>query len=116
MNCIEPSGSPNLIYDLDTIKSGCTRKGIAKIAFWTHQGDFVFTIMPFGLLNAPSSFQALTNSIFQKYMSKFALLFFCDILIYSQGWNEQLHHVRIVLYMLIKPVGSEKEQLNYLGI
>ena len=34
---------------------------VYKIAFITHEGHYEFLIMPFGLTNPPSTFQALTN-------------------------------------------------------
>jgi hypothetical protein len=41
---------------------------IEKTTFRTHHGHFEFLVMPFGLCNAPSTFQALMNDILGRYL------------------------------------------------
>ena len=79
--------------------------------------------MPFGLTNAPSTFQSLMNDIFRRYLRKFVLVFFYDILVYSRTWNDHLAHLREVFGILRKNHMFVKQskcsfassQVEYLG-
>ena len=94
---------------------------IHKTAFCTHNGHYEYLVMPFGLCNAPSTFQAIMNSIFRPYLRKFVLVFFNDILIYSLNWTIHLEHVRKVFEILwqsqffakLKKCAFDRQELEY---
>lgn len=94
-----------------------------KTAFQTHFGQFEFRVMAFGLTGAPGTFQGAMNSTLAPYLRKFVLVFFDDILIYSQSYEEHLVHIRLVFELLAKDQWKIKlskctfaqQEIKYLG-
>jgi hypothetical protein len=94
-----------------------------KTAFHTPFGAFQYTVMPFGLCNAPATFQALMNDVFRKHLRKFVLVYLDDILVYSRSAAEHAQHLEMVLKLLqqhkiyarLSKCQFAVDAVNYLG-
>ncbi|WVZ97579.1 hypothetical protein U9M48_043105 [Paspalum notatum var. saurae] len=73
---------------------------IPKTAFTTKYGLYEYTVISFGLTNAPAYFMQLMNLVFMDYLDKFVVVFIDDILIYSKTEAEHEEHLRLVLQRL----------------
>jgi hypothetical protein len=73
---------------------------IPKTAFITRYGLYEYTVMSFGLNNAPAYFMYLMNKVFMEYLDKFVVVFINDILIFSKNEEDHDEHLRVVLQKL----------------
>ncbi|WVZ49811.1 hypothetical protein U9M48_001137 [Paspalum notatum var. saurae] len=73
---------------------------IPKTAFVTRYGHHEFTVVSFGLTNAPAYFMNMMNMIFMKELDQCVVVFIDDILIFSKTREEHEQHLRIVLEKL----------------
>ncbi|XP_022026308.1 uncharacterized protein LOC110927012 [Helianthus annuus] len=89
---------------------------IYKTAFKTYQGHFEFLVLPFGLTNAPATFQSLMNATFKDVLRKCALVFFDDILVYSGTWRQHLLDLQTVLHLMrINSLKAKRSKCSFAG-
>jgi hypothetical protein len=73
---------------------------IPMIVFVSRYGLYEFTVMSFGLTNAPTYFKYMMNKVFMEYLDKFVVVFIDDMLAYSRSEEEHEGHLHLVLQKL----------------
>ena len=124
--CLARIGSARVLSKLDLLQGfyqvSMEQGSVPKTAFNTRDGKYEFLAMPFGLKNAPATFQGLMNRIFRD-LSDSVIVYLDDILIYSNSLEEHQKHLEQVLERLesnglyAKPSKCEigKKSLEFVG-
>jgi hypothetical protein len=94
-----------------------------KTSFQTHFGHFEFKVLAFGLCGAPGTFQGAMNTTLSPLLRKCVLVFFDDILVYSETVEDHIQHLRQVLQLLSRDQWNIKlskckfaqQSITYLG-
>ena len=71
-----------------------------KTAFVTHSGLYEFLVMPFGLCNAPATFQRLMETILAGLVGECCLVYLDDILVIGETFEEHLNNLQKVFSRL----------------
>jgi len=71
-----------------------------KTAFNTRYGQFECLVMPFGLCNAPATFQSYINDTLREFLDDFVSAYIDDALIFSDTEEEHPAQVRVVITKL----------------
>ncbi|GBG92470.1 hypothetical protein CBR_g55549 [Chara braunii] len=124
---LERLGGAKYFSKLD-LKSGYHQISIQpndhyKTAFKTRYGHFEWVVVPFGLTNAPATFQAAMTNEFRAMLDRFVLVYLDDILVYSRTLDDHLGHLRRVLETLRRAKYKAnrdkcefvRQELEYLG-
>ena len=93
------------------------------MAFKIRNGQYQFQVMPFGLCNAPATFQRLMNKILRPYIGKFVEVYLDDVIIHSRTKEKHIKHVRAVLQKIreanlkLKPSKCKwfEQELTFVG-
>ena len=99
------------------------KEDIEKTAFYTPDGLYEFLVMPFGLCNAPATFQRLMNKVLKDYIGKICHVYMDDIIIFSDTEEEHLKHIRIIfqtlknhgLFLKLQKCEFLKDEMTFLG-
>ena len=98
-------------------------KSQALTAFSSHKGLFEFKVMPYGLMNAPATFQRLMDIVLAGLKWKCCLVYIDDVIIYSRSFDQHLHDLEEVFEALRRSKLTLKaskchfcrEEIKYLG-
>ena len=70
---------------------------ISKNALRTRYGHYEYSVLPFGVSNAPGVFMQYMNRILHPFLDRFVVVFINDILVYLKSEEEHAEHLRVVL-------------------
>jgi transposase InsO family protein len=94
-----------------------------KTAFRTRYGHYEYLVVPFGLTNAPATFQSFINRALRGLVDDFCVVYLDDILVFSRTEEEHQKHLELIierlrqveLYANPKKCEFFKMELEYLG-
>ena len=65
-----------------------------RTGFTTHEGNYVFNKLPFGLMNSPHAFSMVVSEVLRGINWRFAQVYVDDILVYSSDFDQHLKHLQ----------------------
>ncbi|CAM5073805.1 unnamed protein product [Eretmochelys imbricata] len=96
---LEKLGQAQFISTLDLTKGywqvPLDESAKERSAFTTHLGLYEFNVLPFGLRNAPTTFQRLVDGLLAG-LGEYAVTYLDDVAIFSDSWAENLEHLQKV--------------------
>lgn len=77
-------------------------KDIPKTTFCVENGHYEFIRMPFGLKNAPSTFQRVMDNVLREHIGKLCFVYMDDIIVYSTSLEEHICSLKKIFETLDK--------------
>ncbi|GBG81139.1 hypothetical protein CBR_g31815 [Chara braunii] len=109
------------VFSKVDLKSGyhqieMAKEDVYKTTFKTRYGTYEFLVMPFGLCNAPGTFQTEMHRIFKPYLDKFMVVYLDDILVFSKTTREHAEHLTLVLQSLQNHQYKINREKSFFGV
>ena len=102
-DCIDEVGSAKFVSTFDLLKGywqvPLSKRAQEVCAFITPSGLYKYTVMPFGLRNAPATFQRLMNLVVAGLEG--CAVYLDDVVIYSDTWSEHMQRTKALLERLV---------------
>lgn len=102
-DCIDQVGSATYVSKFDLLKGywqvPLSKRAQEICAFITPSGLYKYTVMPFGLRNAPATFQRLMNQVVAGLDG--CAVYLDDVVIYSDTWSEHIQRIKALFDKLV---------------
>lgn len=102
-DCVDSVGAAKCVSKFDLLKGywqvPLSKRAREICAFVTPSGLYSYTVMPFGLRNAPATFQRLMNQVVGGLEG--CAVYLDDVVIYSDTWEDHLKRIRALFDRLV---------------
>lgn len=118
-NLLDQLSSNKWFLTLD-IKSGYWQSKIhpedrAKTAFSVGSGLWQFTVMPFGLCNAPATFERLIEQFLQQHLFKICLVYLDDVIVFGESFEKIMANLEVFLKLRTANLKLNLKKCNFFG-
>lgn len=101
-DCVDQVGGANYVTKLDLLKGywqvPLTERAKQIASFITSSGLYSYNVMPFGLRNAPATFQRLMNLVVRGLDG--CAVYLDDLVVFSDTWEDHVSRLRAVFVRL----------------
>ena len=95
-DCIDQIGNAKFVSTFDMLKGywqvPLTQRAREISAFVTPSGLYQYKVMPFGMKNAPATFQRMVNNLVRDIDGCEGYI--DDVVIYSDNWSDHIHQIK----------------------